>query len=48
MEMFALRMVCDIAKKVITCRKILDMLQYVDWNFNPALLSIGDFQIRYY
>lgn len=24
------------------------MLQYIDWNFNPALISIGDFQIRYY
>jgi len=24
------------------------MLQYIDWNFNPALVTIGDFQIRYY
>ena len=24
------------------------MLQYIDWNFNQALISIGDFQIRYY
>lgn len=24
------------------------MLQVVDWNFNPSLFEIGDFQLRYY